>query len=109
MQAAQSLLNGATTQTTGIVDVGGMKNFTATFASTATTNNPTGTINLQAKANDSSAWIDLYSVSFRGVSGVMYQFNGPWNSIRSILNPTPTGVINPVLAGSYDVVIRYSN
>lgn len=90
---------------TGTLPVGGMDRFTVSMQGQTFNVSPaTGKIDIQARVEGSAPFINIYSNTFGGSSGVLFNYEYPIESIRAILNnntPSPTG--------TFTVAVRYSS
>lgn len=97
------LLSGATSVSTGAASVLGMDKFSVIILSKNYASNipPTGTINVAARLDPSSDYVNILTSKVSGAAtGVLFQFNGPIESLRA--------EIYPITTGNYTVVARYS-
>ena len=97
------LVSGAQAAITGTLPCEGMDKFTAVFQSSAVgTGPPTGTLMLEGRIHDGSAYTNILTVPFNGGvnSGIKTQFDGPWERLR--------GSLSPVTSGSFNLAVRYS-
>lgn len=63
-------------------------------------NPATGTINIDARLDDSAPWVTIFSNPFAGNSGIITQFSGPLGAIRA--------TALPLVTGNFTVVCRFS-
>lgn len=98
----QYLISGAASPTTGTLPCEGTDNFTVgIYGASVGAIPPTGTVNINARADESVPYITLSTVNFSGsASGTTLQLSGPWSSVQA--------TANPVLKGTFTVVTRYS-
>ncbi len=80
---------------TGTVPVVGMDRFTVSMQGQAFGNSPaTGKVDIQARVDENTPFVNIYSLTFGGNSGVLFNYEYPIESLRAVLNdgtPSPTG------------------
>ncbi|MEK6880081.1 MAG: hypothetical protein AABY22_10755 [Nanoarchaeota archaeon] len=100
--SVQYLLSGATSVSTGSLPCLGQDHFTVNInTSSFGSNVATGTVNLFVRLDSSDTYTSIYSNTFNNNSGVIVQFDGPIENLRTTLSPLTTG--------TYTVACRYSS
>ena len=97
------LLSGSTASGIGtVLPCLGMDKFSFGVNATSFGSNvATGTIRIEARLDPAQDYIPIYNASFTNNTGFFTSFDGPFESIRAVLNPLTTG--------TYTAVVRYSS
>jgi len=93
------LLNSVSTNSTGdALVVNQCRNFTVSFENTGVA---VGSVTLQGRVTAFSNWLNINSLTINNVAptGILYQFNGPYQALRATLTNRTSGDCTVICKG----------